>query len=290
MPGKLLVVGTPIGNLGDMTPRALVALEAADAVLAEDTRVTGKLLHALGVEARLERCDENVIAGRAAGLVQRMEAGETLAFCSDAGMPGVSDPGLVLVDAAREAGVPVEVLPGACAVTTALVAAGFNGTAFYFGGFLPRKQVARSKLLQSLKALDAALVFYESPHRVAASVEGIAAEYGKRPVALCRELTKLHEEVVRGSAAQVHARFAKRAQEGAVKGEIVLVVDGPSAEEAADDAADATASAAERAAELVAGGMRNKDVSKALVAEFGIPRNEAYDLALAAANAAKGGE
>ena len=118
----------------------------------------------------------------------------------------------------------------------------------------------------------------------------LADAFPKRRVCVCRELTKLHEEVVRGSAAQVHARFAKRAQEGAVKGEIVLVVDGPSAEEAADDAADATASAAERAAELVAGGMRNKDVSKALVAEFGIPRNEAYDLALAAANAAKGGE
>ena len=229
MPGKLLVVGTPIGNLGDMTQRAVQALESADAVLAEDTRVTGKLLHALGIEARLERCDENVISSRAAGLVQRMEAGEVLAFCSDAGMPGVSDPGLVLVDAARNAGVPVEVLPGACAVTTALVAAGFNGTAFYFGGFLPRKQAARSKLLQGLRALDAALVFYESPHRVVASVEGIAAEYGSRPVALCRELTKLHEEVVRLPADQLAAELAGRE---AIKGEIALVIAPPSPQEA----------------------------------------------------------
>ena len=273
MPGKLLVVGTPIGNLGDMTPRALVALEAADAVLAEDTRVTGKLLHALGVEARLERCDENVIAGRAAGLVQRMEAGETLAFCSDAGMPGVSDPGLVLVDAAREAGVPVEVLPGACAVTTALVAAGFNGTAFYFGGFLPRKQVARSKLLQSLKALDAALVFYESPHRVAASVESIAAEYGKRPVALCRELTKLHEEVLRLPADELAAELAGRE---AIKGEIALVIAPPSQEEQQVDlqAEDVQ----ERIRRELEGGTSKSALAKQLARELGISKNQVYDL------------
>lgn len=273
MPGKLLVVGTPIGNLGDMTQRAVQALESADAVLAEDTRVTGKLLHALGIEARLERCDENVISSRAAGLVQRMEAGEVLAFCSDAGMPGVSDPGLVLVDAARNAGVPVEVLPGACAVTTALVAAGFNGTAFYFGGFLPRKQAARSKLLQGLRALDAALVFYESPHRVVASVEGIAAEYGSRPVALCRELTKLHEEVVRLPADQLAAELAGRE---AIKGEIALVIAPPSPQEQevdleADDVQ-------ERIRRELEAGTPKSALAKQLARELGISKNQVYDM------------
>lgn len=273
MPGKLLVVGTPIGNLGDMTRRAVQALESADAVLAEDTRVTGKLLHALGIEARLERCDENVIAQRAEGLVQRMEAGEVLAFCSDAGMPGVSDPGLVLVDAARNAGLPVEVLPGACAVTTALVAAGFNGTAFYFGGFLPRKQAAHSKLLQSLRALDAALVFYESPHRVAASVEGIAAEYGSRPVALCRELTKLHEEVLRLPADQLAAELAGRE---AVKGEIALVIAPPTPEELAVDlGADEVQERIRR--ELEAGTPKSA-LAKQLARELGISKNQVYDM------------
>lgn len=273
MPGKLLVVGTPIGNLGDMTQRAAQALESADAVLAEDTRVTGKLLHALGIEARLERCDENVISSRAAGLVQRMEAGEVLAFCSDAGMPGVSDPGLVLVDAARNAGLPVEVLPGACAVTTALVAAGFNGTAFYFGGFLPRKQAARSKLLQGLRALDAALVFYESPHRVAASVEGIAAEYGSRPVALCRELTKLHEEVLRLPADQLAAELADRET---IKGEIALVIAPPSPEEqevdlGADDVQ-------ERIRRELEAGTPKSALAKQLARELGISKNQVYDM------------
>ena len=242
-------------------------------MLAEDTRVTGKLLHALGIEARLERCDENVISSRAAGLVQRMEAGEVLAFCSDAGMPGVSDPGLVLVDAARNAGVPVEVLPGACAVTTALVAAGFNGTAFYFGGFLPRKQAARSKLLQGLRALDAALVFYESPHRVVASVEGIAAEYGSRPVALCRELTKLHEEVVRLPADQLAAELAGRE---AIKGEIALVIDPPSPQEQevdleADDVQ-------ERIRRELEAGTPKSALAKQLARELGISKNQVYDM------------
>ena len=273
MPGKLVIVGTPIGNLGDITQRAIEALEGADVVCAEDTRVTGKLLHALGIDARLERCDENVIASRAAGLVERMAAGEVIAFCSDAGMPGVSDPGLVLVDAAREAGVPVEVLPGASAVTTALVAAGFNGTAFYFGGFLPRKQVALGKLLEQLKALDAALVFYESPHRVAASVAGIADAYGTRPVAMCRELTKLHEEVLRMPADQLAAELAGR---DAIKGEIALVIAPPRQEDLAVDLESEDIQDRIRS-ELEAGTPKSA-LAKQLARELGISKNEVYDM------------
>ena len=282
--GKLVICPTPIGNLGDMTQRALDALESADVVCAEDTRVTGKLLSAYGISKRLERLDEAMIGGRSAAIVDRVLAGQVVAYCSDAGMPGVSDPGLRLVDAALEAGAPVEVLPGATAAATAYVASGFANPRFYFHGFFPRKGGEQQQVLAAIRALDACLLFYESPNRLVATLAVLAEAFPKRRVCVCRELTKLHEEVVRGAAADVHARFDQRAREGAIKGEIVLVVDGPSAEEAADDAADATASAAERAAELVAGGMRNKDVSKTLVKEFGISRNEAYDLALAAAH------
>lgn len=273
MPGKLVIVATPIGNMGDITQRAIDALTSADVVCAEDTRVTGKLLHALGIEAKLERCDENIIAQRASHLVRRMQEGEVIAFCSDAGMPGVSDPGLVLVDACREAGVAVEVLPGASAVPTALVAAGFNGTAFYFGGFLPRKQSARSKLLQQLKALDAALVFYESPHRVAASVEGIAAEYGSRPVALCRELTKLHEEVLRLPANELAAELASR---DVIKGEIALVIAPPREEDLAVDLEGEDIQ--ERIRRELEAGTPKSALAKQLARELGISKNEVYDM------------
>lgn len=273
MPGKLVIVATPIGNMGDITQRAIEALSSADVVCAEDTRVTGKLLHALGIEAKLERCDENIIAQRAAHLVRRMQEGEVIAFCSDAGMPGVSDPGLVLVDACRDAGVPVDVLPGASAVPTALVAAGFGGTAFYFGGFLPRKQAARSKLLQQLKALDAALIFYESPHRVAASVEGIAAEYGSRPVALCRELTKLHEEVLRLPANELAAELASR---DAIKGEIALVIAPPREEDLAVDLEGDDIQ--ERIRRELEAGTPKSALAKQLARELGISKNEVYDM------------
>lgn len=273
MPGKLVIVATPIGNMGDITQRAIEALSSADVVCAEDTRVTGKLLHALGIEAKLERCDENIIAQRAAHLVRRMQEGEVIAFCSDAGMPGVSDPGLVLVDACRDAGVPVDVLPGASAVPTALVAAGFGGTAFYFGGFLPRKQAARSKLLQQLKALDAALIFYESPHRVATSVEGIAAEYGSRPVALCRELTKLHEEVLRLPADELAAELASR---DAIKGEIALVIAPPREEDLAVDLEGDDIQ--ERIRRELEAGTSKSALAKQLARELGISKNEVYDM------------
>ena len=263
-----------------MTQRALEALRGADVVCAEDTRVTGKLLAALDVRGkRLERLDENVIGERASEIVARVNAGEVIAYCTDAGMPGVSDPGLRLVRVARAAGACVEVLPGPTAVATAYVASGCTDAAFYFGGFLPRKNAARTALLLQLKPLDAALVFYESPNRLVSALECIAAAYPLREVAVCRELTKLHEEVVRGPSAQVLAGFSAREQ---VKGEVVIVIDGPTEAEREADAAAATADAAMRARQLSEGGMRPKDIARQLAAEFGISRNEAYDLALRA--------
>lgn len=279
MAGKLVICPTPLGNLGDMPPRAVEALRAADAVLAEDTRVTGKLLAALGVEKRLERLDENLMADRAARVVERVCAGETIVYCTDAGMPGVSDPGLRLVRAAREAGAAVEVLPGPTAVATAYVASGTVATSFYFGGFFPRKDAARRELLQTLRQLDAALVFYESPNRLVSALGAIAEVLPLRELAVCRELTKLHEEVVRGPVAQVLDDFASR---DAVKGEIVLVIDPPSEEELQAEALGASQNAQAKAAELAAQGMRPKAIAKELSAQFGISRNEAYDIALKA--------
>jgi len=278
MSGKLVIVPTPLGNLGDMTLRALEALRAADTVCAEDTRVTGKLLVALGVEGkRLERLDENVIGERAAEITARIIAGEVIAYCTDAGMPGVSDPGLRLVRTARTAGVEVEVLPGPTAVATAYVSSGCVDTAFYFGGFLPRKDAARKTLLTELKPLKAALVFYESPNRLVSALESIADVMPLREVAVCRELTKLHEEVSRGPVLQVLAQFAAR---DAVKGEVVIVVDGPNEAEREAQIAEVTADAATRARELAEEGVRPKDITRRLVEEFGISRNEAYDMAL----------
>ncbi|MBQ3302700.1 MAG: 16S rRNA (cytidine(1402)-2'-O)-methyltransferase [Eggerthellaceae bacterium] len=281
MPGKLIICPTPLGNLGDMPPRALDALAKADVVCAEDTRVTGKLLAALGVSGkRMERLDENLVGQKAADICRRVQDGEVIAYCTDAGMPGVSDPGLRLVRAAREANTPVEVLPGPTAVATAYVASGCVDTAFYFGGFFPRKDAARKAVLDELRGLHAALIFYESPNRLVSALEIIARELPFREMAVCRELTKLHEEVVRGNTVELHELFAQRENEGGIKGEIVLVVDGPPESEALDRMQRASTDAAQRATTLLAEGMRVKQVAKAISEEFGIPRNEAYDLSL----------
>ena len=276
MSGKLTIVPTPIGNLGDMTPRALEALEQANFVCAEDTRVTGKLLSHFDIHAKLERCDENVISAKAPALVARMLDGERIAFCSDAGMPGISDPGCALVDAARDAGVDVEVLPGASAVTTALVTSGFKFNAFYFGGFLPRKDSERAMLLDSLKELDAALVFYESPHRVIASIKSIAKAFGERPVALCRELTKMHEEVLRLPAIQLVQNLEAR---DSIKGEIVLVIAPPAAKTENEPSLEDPILRARIEQEL-ASGTSKSFLAKKLAQETGFSKNKLYELIL----------
>ncbi len=228
--GRLYVVGTPIGNLGDLSPRAAEAFRAADAICCEDTRVTSKLLAHLEISKPFVRCDENVIASRAEALVERMLAGETLAFASDAGMPSVSDPGQVLVDAAHAAGVPVEVVPGPSACVTALVASGIPCDHFFFEGFLGRKHGERVRRLRELVIVPGALVFYESPHRIVATLEAVAEVFPEREAAVCRELTKLHEEVIRDVAPRLLERLRER---GEIRGEIALVVAPPSSEELA---------------------------------------------------------
>lgn len=278
MSGKLVIVSTPIGNLGDMPPRALEALQAADVVCAEDTRVTGKLLASFGIkEKRLERLDENVIGERAASVVDRVLKGETIAYCTDAGMPGISDPGLRLVAAAHQANVDVEVIPGPSAALVAYVSSGTTCPRFYFGGFFPRKDNARREALRQLASLDASLIFYESPNRLLDALRIIAESFPLRTIAVCRELTKLHEEVVRGIAPDVAQTFNER---GTVKGEIVIVIDPTSSDESEQVHECALQAARTRARELYEAGEYPKSIAAMLVDEFSLSRNDAYDLVL----------
>ncbi len=289
--GRLVVVCTPIGNLGDMTLRALDVLASADAVYSEDTRVTSKLFAALGIEApRPLRLDENTLAAKASEVAGRIAAGEVVAYCTDAGMPGVSDPGMRLVAAVRGEGLDVEVLPGASAASTAYVASGFPATSFYFGGFFPRKQGDRAALLAELAGLDAALVFYESPNRLVGALRAVADAFPSRDVAVCRELTKLHEEVTVLPAPEAAELFARREREGRIKGEIAFVVSAPTAAEHAAHAQDAAGQAEACALQLAQEGRTQKDIAKAVAARFDIPRNEAYAIALAARESSGGAE
>jgi 16S rRNA (cytidine1402-2'-O)-methyltransferase len=232
--GILWICATPIGNLGDITVRVAEALGSADLILAEDTRVTRRLLDHLGIATRPERCDENVIRQRSPQIIERIEAGDKVAYVSDAGTPGIADPGMHLVAAAREAACAVEVLPGASAVLCALVASGFVAPAFYFGGFLPRRQTRIVAVLRQLEALEASLVFYESPRRVAASLACIAEVFSGREVVVAREMTKLYEEVLRAPAPELAALIAGREREGRpLKGEVVIVIGPPAKKQTA---------------------------------------------------------
>lgn len=281
--GLLSVVGTPIGNLEDASPRMKRVLAEADVVLCEDTRVTGRLLSAFGIQAHLERCDENVMAEKIAGVLDRLERGEHVAFVSDAGMPGVSDPGQRLVDAALDAGLRVEVVPGPSAVTCALVASGLASEHFFFEGFLPRRQGARLARIAELAAIPGTLVIYESPHRVAATLADIAEVMAGRRVALVRELTKLHEEVVRGEAADLAAEVAAR---GELRGECVVVVAAPGDDELARRRADAAVPERTLEEEIAAGlaaGEPKSALAKRLARSFSLPRAEVYDAVVAAA-------
>jgi 16S rRNA (cytidine1402-2'-O)-methyltransferase len=281
--GRLIIVPTPLGNLGDMTYRAVEALRTCDVVCAEDTRVTGKLLAHFDIEKRIERLDEALISARAEKLMQRVLDGEVIAYCSDAGMPGVSDPGLRLVAAAHAQGVCVEVLPGPTAVACAYVASGTICPRFYFGGFFPRKTQEQLSCLEALRSLDAALVFYESPRRLVAALKVVAQVFPHREVAVCRELTKLHEEVARGRAEELVCVFEASAEEpGGIRGEIAFVIDVAPASEMEESQASVALSAEARARELAEEGIRTKAIAKALVAEYGLARNDAYELAMRA--------
>jgi 16S rRNA (cytidine1402-2'-O)-methyltransferase len=250
----LAICATPIGNLEDITLRVLTELREADLVLAEDTRHTRGLLERHGIKARLLSYHEHNEAARVAELLPRLEAGERIALVSDAGMPGVSDPGARLVRAALEAGIAVTVLPGPSAVETALVASGLAGGRYAFLGFLPRKAGELEALWRETSAWGCPLVAFESPHRLTASLRSLAAVDAGREVAVCRELTKRFEEIARGTAAELAERLVEPP-----KGEVTLVVGAGTAEPDSEPArravADLVAAGTPRgvAAEVVAG-------------------------------------
>jgi 16S rRNA (cytidine1402-2'-O)-methyltransferase len=260
----LAVCATPIGNLEDVTLRVLAELREADVVLCEDTRHTRVLLERHEISARLLSYHEHNEAKRTAEVLPRLLEGERVALVSDAGMPGISDPGARLVASALEAGVPVTVLPGASAVETALVASGLAGEQYQFIGFLPRGAKALAQLWDELAAWPYPVVAFESPRRLPAALRSLAAAQPDRVVAVCRELTKRFEEVVRGTAAEVAERFAEPP-----KGEITLVL-GPGS------AVPESSPSIEAVTELVAAGVSRRQAADVVSRLTGASRNELY--------------
>jgi len=274
--GTLYVVATPIGNLGDLSPRAAEVLRSVDAVAAEDTRRTVRLYAHLGADAptmvSLPAFDER---GRVEAVVARLRDGQSVALCTDAGTPGVSDPGAALVSAAWEAGATVVPVPGPSAALAALSASGLPADRFFFTGFLPRKGGGRAEQLAFLAGLPATLVLYEAGNRTADTLLDLAEALGDRPAAVGRELTKLHEELARGTLRGLAARFA-----GEVRGEVTIVVAGLAAGEAAEAAAAAQQAAEPLEAELarrLAAGERATEVARAVARARGLKRADVYD-------------
>ena len=263
----LYIVATPIGNLGDVTVRARETLAACDAVVAEDTRRSGQLLQHLGIKKPLLSLPAFDEAARAAPLIERLRAGQSLALVTDAGTPGVSDPGALLVREAVRAGVSVVPIPGACAAVAALSASGFSEGRFHFAGFLPRKASARAEMLEELAPLRAQLVFYEAPGRLRETLLDLRQALGDRQALVARELTKLHEELARGALSELADRFA-----GEVRGEVAVVVAG-SPEPAPAPPEQLEAEVRER----LASGERPKQIADALRAHG---KREVYQLAL----------
>jgi len=273
--GKLYVVATPIGNLGDISARALAVLAQADLVAAEDTRTTGHLLAHHGIAAKLVALHEHNEMQRAAELVARIKAGKTIALVSDAGTPGISDPGALLVAQAREAGIVVCPIPGANAAIAAMSAAGLTAPHFLFYGFLPVKSAARRTALETLRELPYALVFYEAPHRVTECVAELAAVLGgEREIVIARELTKLFESIHRCRLDQAGAWLAADANRQ--RGEFVLIVSGAQAGEQLGLPAEA-----ERVLRLLLAEMPLKQAAALAAAITGARKNELYARALA---------
>jgi 16S rRNA (cytidine1402-2'-O)-methyltransferase len=263
----LAVCATPIGNLEDVTLRVLEEMREADVVLCEDTRHTKGLLDRHGIKAKLLSYHQHNEAQRTAEVLPRLEAGERIALVSDAGLPGVNDPGARLISAALEAGVPVTVLPGPSAVETALVASGLVGERYQFLGYLPRGEKALGTLWSDLRTWAHPAVAFESPKRLPATLRSLAASLPERPVAVCRELTKRYEEVVRGSAAEVAARFPEPP-----KGELTLVVGAADEEGGEADATEALAAVIE----LVAAGVPRRQAADVVARLARISRNTLY--------------
>ncbi|MBL8209545.1 MAG: 16S rRNA (cytidine(1402)-2'-O)-methyltransferase [Bryobacterales bacterium] len=270
MPGTLYVVATPIGNLEDCSPRAVRILSEVALIACEDTRHTRKLLDHFGINTHLVSYHDHNERDRAAELALRLTSGESLALVSDAGTPLISDPGYRLVDAALDAGAAVVPIPGPNAAITALSASGLPTDAFYFGGFLAPKEGQRRRQLEQAAPLAATLIFYEAPHRILETLEEIEAICPHRPVVLARELTKLHEEFLRGSAAALRTTLAARP---AIKGEFTILLGKPVEPEAPSD----TRPIPEAVGDLEKQGLSRMDAIKRVARERGLPKRDVYN-------------
>ncbi len=272
MPGILYVVSTPIGNLEDITHRAVRVLSEVDVIACEDTRHTRKLLNHYGVNTKTVSYHEHNERERAAELLESLESGLDLAIVSDAGTPGISDPGFRIVRLALENGVPVVPVPGPTALISALVASGLPSDEFFFGGFLPARKSQRRTRLMELASIPATLVFYEAPHRIAESLRDAREILGEREAVIARELTKLHEEILRGRLSELAQRFST-GEEGA-RGEMVLMIDRKvigGASRASDSSEISSLVAA-----LEAEGVDARSALKKAAKKLGISRDEAY--------------
>ena len=278
MSGILYLVATPIGNLGDLSPRAAETLAAVDFIAAEDTRVSVKLLNHFGIKRPLVSYHQHNQNTAGPAILRRLLSGESCALVTDAGTPAISDPGEALVGLCAENGVTVQAVPGCCALISALAVSGLPTGRFTFEGFLSTNKRDRREHLQSLQGERRTMVFYEAPHKLCGTLEDLREAFGDRPVALCRELTKLHEETRRTTLAQAAAWY----RENPPKGEFVLVVAGAEPVEAA-------AVTLEEGAALVlerrAAGERMKDAVRQVAQDTGLNRNELYSAALRAEQA-----
>ncbi len=274
MAGMLYLVPTPIGNLGDISPRCVKTLEKADFIAAEDTRVTLKLLNHLGIKKSLVSYYEHNKTQKGDWIVERILNGETCALVSDAGSPAISDPGEELVQQAAAAGITVCAIPGPCAVITALSISGQATGRFCFEGFLSTAKKSRREHLEALKTEQRTMIFYEAPHKLTNTLSDMAEVFGAdRPISLCRELTKLHEEVIRTTLGGALEYYETQPP----KGEFVLVIAG--AEPVKEEAAT-TEDAAQMVARLMKDGMTRKDAIKQTAKELNLPKNAVYEAAL----------
>lgn len=273
MSGKLYLVATPIGNLGDFSPRAAETLAQADFIAAEDTRVSVKLLNHFDIKKPLVSYHEHNRAAAGQAILARLLAGETCALVTDAGTPAISDPGQELVALCAENGVTVQAVPGCCAAIAALAVSGLDTRRFTFEGFLPSGKKERRAALEELTGEARTMVFHEAPHRLRATLGDMAEVLGDRPAALCRELTKLHEETVRTTLEQAAAYYAANEP----RGEYVLVVAGRPLQ---DRPPLTLEEGVARVLRLRADGIRMKDAVRQVADDTGLSRNELYDAAL----------
>lgn len=276
--GKIFLVPTPIGNLKDITLRAIEVLENVDEIAAEDTRQTLKLLNHFNIKKSLFSYHQHNEQGKSEGIIEKLKSGKNIALVTDAGTPGISDPGSVIVQKCIEQNIPFEVLPGATAFTTALVYSGLDTTKFIFRGFIPRETKDRKILMEEVKDKTETVIFYESPHRLIDTLDFLKNYLGNRRIAVCRELTKLHEDIYRGTIEEAYNWFVSNRP----RGEFVLVIQGKTESEikAEKEEAYADISIEEHLIKLIETGISKKEAVKMVSQERDLPKKDVYKVSI----------